>query len=666
MRAKIPIFGTEETIERKIDTSIINDIRRILCLEKDNCYITFNEEGSSNKLKSKGFNGVHTDTTVGVFEIHVESEENPQEDLALVRAPEARNGYNVFQDPEILVYFYPLKQYRTRTFNITFKHKSKAFINTLKDKLTLMPIQYKTGKIHKLEYYYVIPKPLIYMIDTFRKLKNNISEEKLNLLQYITKYSMAGLSFNQTNPPYTYKTDVISKESSNNVIGRITNNLYEIKKSKNDSYYTLELEYEIYYEKPLMIIVEYPLMIFNQPIDQRYSKCFALPVDYTPRYGKWAKTWNHIYEFTNNMDNIVLNNKNFLVIPSVDRPLGIIEEHGYKTISQILLKVDDNYDICNLFKIPGVTFKESFIEFIKKNTDTITTLYKNIFNVSLYKNGKKDYENKLFMDEEGNIFSTFPLNKKYTYHLVIKGLTDLTLLYQDDKEKILKYFDNMYYKDLEKDNKEIDNRVPYGNPFIKPKKYYVDINGNLIDEEGYICYIDGTRVIDENTLSFVLGDKKKLGIFNGDVEKQIYIDINGNFINPDGLAIDETGKVLFDPDTKQPILGGSPSFILLEDYKEEDSDYKSLYDRSLNKRYPKLIRRNLTSTYKQLDNGDFRSCIARDYLKVFGIDLNDDTFSHNLQFKKLKPTDIIIQYSNTGNQNPNILEFLELDILRSV
>lgn len=666
MRAKIPIFGTEETIERKIDISITEDIRRLLCIEKDNCNITFNEEGSNNKLKPKGFNGIHGNNTVSMFEIHVESDEEPQEDLALVRAPESRNGYNVFQDPEILVYFYPIKQYRMRTFTITVKHKSKAFINTLRDKLTLLPIQYKVSKIHKLEYHYVIPKQLIYMIDTFRKLKNNYSEEKLNLYEYITKYSMSGLAFQHTNPPYTYKTDVVCRESSNNVLGRFTNNLYEIKKSKDNSYYSLELQYEIYYEKPLMLIVEYPLMIFNQPIDQRYSKCFALPVDYTPRYGRWSKKWNHIYEFTNNINNYVISNKNFIVIPSMDKPLKITPEDGYRTICQTLLKVDDEYNVCNLFNIPGIKFKESFINFIKDNNETIGELYKNIFSISLYIDGKKDYNNKLIMDKDGNITSTFPLNKKHTYHLVIKALSNLNILTKEYKDKILDYFDNNFYQNSNNENninKKEELITPSGNPFIKPKKYFVDMDYNLVDEENYICYIDGTRVMDEETKSFVLGNDKKLGVFNGDTKNEVYVDINGNFINPDGLAIDEEGKVLYDPDTNEPIYGDKPSYILLEDVVNEPEQI-SLYDQDIKNRYPRLIRNNLLTTYKQVNEDLFQSCLATDYLSVFGIDLKDDIFSRDLHLKKIKPTDVILKYTNNGSQKANILAFLETGIWR--
>lgn len=102
---------------------------------------------------------------------------------------------------------------------------------------------------------------------------------------------------------------------------------------------------------------------------------------------------------------------------------------------------------------------------------------------------------------------------------------------------------------------------------------------------------------------------KKLGVYNGDIETGCYIDVHGRFITPEGFAIDEEGMILLD-DKNNPILGDTPSYIDIENYKPDGKPRCSLYELERRKRLGKL-KLNISS--------DNDSLLLIDYLRIFNI-----------------------------------------------
>lgn len=657
MRSKTSIYGVDTTIDKNIDTIITNDVRRMIGIEKDqDIVITYNEEPKSLIRKSRGLNGVHSNNTSPTFRINVESSELSEEDLAMVSAPHSKNTYPIFRDAEIGVSIYPLKQSRKRVYTMTIFHKSKQFLTALKDKLTLLPMQYTQVRYHKLEYFFAIPENVLYMLDSFRVLKNKELydyEEKLELIPYLNKYGQKGLDAILSNKMYPYKSEVVYRESVSNVIGRITSELYELTVDKEEDYFTISLDYEIWYEKPIMLIIEYPLMIFNNHIHQAYSKTYSHPYRYVPKYGKSGKLWKGGYNIFNNLNKIHLDSRNYIIHPRYDEKINIQKYNGYLTLCQILLQVDNNYDICNVFNLPCITFKKSFRDYIKTFTNINTKLYNGLFLFELYRNGKRVTDINLTLDEEGNLKSDLPLRKRFTFHLVISILTDFTYLIENTKKDLLSYF-RINVKD--KPKLPIEKNQFKGSPFHKDKEtYYVDNFGNLINEEGYVCYIDGDKVIDEESGSYVKGGDK-LGVFNGDVETGCYIDSEGKFINPDGLPIDEEGNILTD-ENGEPLEASTPSFIWAEDVEDETEYVMSDYLKEKKQKNEIFYENNNGVNIKKIDDGVYENCLARDWLDMIGIQNID-----NMNGKEV--LNALTSITNINRSYPRIIQTFTTEIHR--
>lgn len=644
MRSKINIFGVEKTIDRNIDVTVTEDIRKFLGINNKDLVVTYNEEPKSLVRRSKGVNGVHTQNTSPTFRIDVETQEVPEEDLGLVTTPHARHTYPIFRDTDIGVSLYPLKQSRKRSFSLKFRHKSKQYIVSLRDKLSLLTMQHQQVRYHALNYYFGIPEPVLYMLDHFRVLKNTEDELKLDFVSYMNKYTEQGVDVVNANKMYPYKSEIVYREVVSNVLGRVTDTLYEIDYNKEDDYFTIELNYEIWYEKPIMIIAEYPIMIYNNHIDSRYTRLYSHPEGYVPKFGKPGLMWKGAYEVLNHFKNTGIDRRNWLIYPHHDQKLKLHDYSAYIILSQTLLRVENDYNICNVFNIPGIYFKDTFKKYIKQFSNNNTEFGKGLFLFELYRNGERVTNVKLELDETGQLTSDLPLRKKFTYHLVIRILCDLDYLNLDTKNELLNYFRDTYVDKIE-ENEDKDNII---NPFYSPDDplYYVDEFGNLTDEEGYVCYIDGTRVIEEDKL--ILGGKK-LGVFNGDVNAQVYIDSNGNFINPDGLAIDEDGNVMFDVDGNV-IVGTEPSYTWIEDFKYDGPYIESEYLKN-QKKHKERHSGGFERGVEQIKENLYATSLIEDYLSMFNIS-NFDGVNYSLSDIKNILTSITashISYPKTVN-----------------
>ena len=161
----------------------------------------------------------------------------------------------------------------------------------------------------------------------------------------------------------------------------------------------------------------------------------------------------------------------------------------------MLIVVDDKnpYEVANIKHLPNYTIRESFLNYLLEEPSEATELMKGLFNIQLYRNGVLDSRNKITMDSSGNITTEFPMDIKSAYRIIIRVMVDLDYM----KESSLRRLNRYVYKQLEEYKSKLqdgNNHRLDMNPHRKDKLYYVDEFGNILDDEGYVVYTDGTRV----------------------------------------------------------------------------------------------------------------------------------------------------------------------------
>lgn len=501
MRTKMMLYGLESSIDNPLDITLSVDIKRILGIDVS-IYTVFNTE-SHDKLDNTGLGGTRNNNTIVPEYVHIESTEETEDSSGTMMHPERYTDYNIFQDPDIGVQVGTLRYKRKRTINFTFYSQSKARVYSMIEKIRSFDIYNCGRKKHKLEYYYDLPPDFLHFINHVRELKNKRldEEDQLDLVDYINKYSIQKISRVNTTEATPYKFNLSIREHVYDVDSIPTTDTYAIEKEEGEtSYWSFTITYDIWYQKPVMLILKYPVLIYNTPIDAKYTKVAARPVIRCPVQGTPDLMYRGLFYIGRpHSDYKGIRYINRLVIPLVDDFDNFPEDYKYANICSMLIIVDDKnpYNVCNIKHLPHYTIKEGFINYLLEDPSEATTLHGDLFSFLLYKDGVPDYKNKITLDKEGNITTEFPMEIKSTYRIVIRILRDLDYLKESSLRRLQKYVHEQLMcveAAMKKKNEEKFKGVLDTRPHKKLELYTVDEFGNILDPEGYVVYPDGTRV----------------------------------------------------------------------------------------------------------------------------------------------------------------------------
>lgn len=497
MRTKLMLYGLESTVDNPLDIILGTDLKKVLGL--DPSIYTVNNTKPDDALKSFGMGGTSSSNTLPAEWIRVDGSEIPEEDSGTMEHPERYTEYNLFQDNEIGVRAGTLRYKRRKNIKFTYYSQSKSKVISMVEKLRSFDIYNAGKKKHKLEYSYDLPPEYLWTIDHVRTLKNKRlpKEEQLDLIDYINKYSIQKVSRVNTTDATPYKFNLTIREHLYDVTGILTTETYnlEVEEGENN-YWSFTIEYSVWYQKPIMLVLQYPVLIWNTPLDSRLTKVVARPEVRSPVQGTPDYMYRGLYWIGKpNSDYKGYYNVDRLVLPLIDDFDNFPDDYKYRSVCSMLIVVDDKnpYEVANIKHLPNYTIRESFLNYLLEEPSEATELMKGLFNIQLYRNGVLDSRNKITMDREGNITTEFPMDIKSTYRIIIRVMVDLDYM----KESSLRRLNRYVYKQLEEYKsrlQEDDKHKLIINPHRKDKLYYVDEFGNILDNEGYVVYTDGTRV----------------------------------------------------------------------------------------------------------------------------------------------------------------------------
>ena len=502
MKTKMMLYGLESTIDNPLDIILGDDIKRVLGIDVGT-YTVYNTE-AHDVLDRAGLGGSRNNNTIPSEYVHIESQEVPEEDSGTMMHPERYTDYNIFWDNEVGVHIGTLRYKRKKSIDFTYYSQSKATITAMIEKIRSYVIMNTARKKHKIEYYFDLPSDILHFINHVRELKNKRleKEEQLDLVDYIKKWSIQLISRNNTTSTTPYKFNLSVRENVYDVYSIPTTDTYNIEKEEvgEVSYWKFTVSFDTWYQKPTMLILDYPVLIWNTPISAKYSKVAARPEVRCPVQGTPDLMYRGLYALSKpNANYKALRPQNRLVLPLVDGFDNFPNNTRFANICSMLIVVDDKdpYEVANIKHLPHYEIKDGFLKYMLSEPSEVTEEYKNLFNILLYKNGTPDYKNKISLDKEGNLTTEFPMDIKSTYRIVIRVLRDLDYLDEKSLRRLNLYVHNemmCVQKQLNESNRLIDSKKLLDKPHRKTRLYYVDEYGNILDPDGYVCYTDGTRV----------------------------------------------------------------------------------------------------------------------------------------------------------------------------
>lgn len=515
----------EETVTRPSLITIVDDIKKHIGVSKDT-YVNIDTTTNTNvkkKVVDRAKLGIANDYTEDI--VLITYDENSLNGNELDITPMATDFKPIYEDKEVDSKITPIFHQRTGVINFTFKSKSKNKANALVNKLRLMTSSDSMYIRHELEYHYILPLHVVSLIDTINQLKELRNIDKLSLDDYVNSTFDNRVDFSNTHDGVNYKSELVIREAQVAVQGYISDQLHDIKSEydEKDSYWGVTFNFNFDFEKPVSLLLQYPIMVYNTLIPkvfrtfnkQNQVKDNALRTHRMSALSDVTSIEKKHYE------------NYYRVIPELDQiELTDTYSHVAKVVS-VMAKVNDAdpNELFSLFEIPGLKFKDSVSKFIKDyEYPYMGKVNESLFLLELYKNNKPDYNNEIIVDADGNMRTKEPMSYKYTYRVVISIILDLDYLVPDSKKRVKKFIEEEARK-LEEliENGEDSKLIAYN--------YSKD---NLINN--YITLLDIPKEYVDNSInvskthSDVLFNIKESNIFTFKT-KQLVMNMVGLFKN---------------------------------------------------------------------------------------------------------------------------------------
>lgn len=502
--ANISIPGLEETITRPAILTVIPDLKRLMGVSEDvptlvgDTHTNLLEEGFMGKINSVT-GKVDEQLTVNYTETTVNNDFG-----SLMRAVNP-NSFVLYHDTEIHSRAIPLPQDRKVTLNLRYVNRSKAKVHTVLNKLRMLNYQNINYGIHDIEYHYIIPTELLYLMYNIVELKNNKLATPTNLDEYMGTYCDSRVEGKNSIDGVYEKVSVVSREKQTGVTGKFLTQLDGLEKEHEEdtNLWALELEYEFRYSKPIEIQVTYPLTVYNQPMPSDYLTINrkSIPVNgvRTPDDEAVDTITLKKYPYPE-----IDKQYGYIKIPDLDNlmlPKPSLYHVRLFSVYSIIEETDPTH-LLYLDEISYIEFKQPILDLIKEEISYCGIENKTIFNFALYDHKKRIYGNKLILsvvtayDNNGDPFerikisSTEPLDIKGQYRVTFNILTNLDLIPRERLKELKTSIeatdmvneygvDNMSVLDMVLLVLNVDNRVISDTYRVTPNTTSFDIATHL-------------------------------------------------------------------------------------------------------------------------------------------------------------------------------------------
>jgi len=440
-KTKLDLLGIETSIDRPILIDVVNDLKNKIGISRSIKYF-LDEEDHIDRSKNK-IGNIDDNSSPRSKYIVTEVVEDSTEDTDLSMFITRPDHQPIYIDNDIEASIRPI--YHRRDLTITFKYfdKSKSGVNAILNKLRVLTASDGMYLTHMLEYSYSLPIYILQLIEHINTLKNLRLTTPVELEDYFNNNMDNRLDVTNFLNGDTLKSDVVIREAQSDVLGWITTDLHNIKKEYNEdtNNWSIEFEYKLTYEKPISLILMYPILVYNTLIDPGYR-----PINNTqpiPKKGVRSPGNKDLYELGNSSPNrlTLRPNELYLKIPKEDN-LELTHQPAmmnrlFTTVT--VVDVTDDTLLFNLSDLPGIGFKQQVHDFLISERVYINTMYETLFYIELYE-GRHKSSNGITLDSTGLLRSTLPLDPKINYRVAFNMVNDLSILKPATKTRVKNYF----------------------------------------------------------------------------------------------------------------------------------------------------------------------------------------------------------------------------------
>lgn len=368
--------------------------------------------------------------------IRVEVNEEIEDHVILTTPVYQRENRPIFLDKVLGVALYPVYAQTKLVLQCTYRAPNRVTAKRFRDECLMRQAAWRAENMHEFEYHYPVPYEFLHLLEHVHELREatagygedfstwaqaHFTKRATNLTTVIGTQQQLSIQEHQVRPIGWFDFSALPAAEQ---------------KETDNGTFTISFEYHVVFDKVIGVTAEYPLVIHNSLIDERY---YSTPrasgnfIDPERRNGLNTIGRRALDYFAQLNQCQRLCQVDGIRIPEFDEWEPKAVRPDTNTLALIMLSVDeeDPQSVINLTDIPDYQIEENIVEYLKQEFARIARYGGSPFYVSMYRNDEPLDDSWLEVDADLNVRATKPLNPRDRYHLRLALVTDLLSLSND-------------------------------------------------------------------------------------------------------------------------------------------------------------------------------------------------------------------------------------------
>lgn len=369
--------------------------------------------------------------------------ETLEEEAILTRAVLREEQPPFWKDDKLGIAFKPVYAHAYVDLSIHSRFRDKASAMRWRDEMRNKISMMRDTILHKASYSFTVPEVYWVILNEIHRLRENQAGYGEDFRTYLEKHKAPYLS-EVTNVGGKVERFAV-KETQQRIIGLFDFKEEPEKGSKDGEgdTWSIEFTYRFEYDKPIAVVMTYPLMVHNQLLRQKYRpKREDSPSNHLrDQPQRYAKSILHLSEFESDKEYYHWKkHEKGLAVPDFDEFFPEwIPEGTWRVVTYMLaLTPRDRRDLVNIKEMPKVQFLDKVIHdwLLESEVNYLSKPGESVFNITVY----EDYEHlgyqNFHIDPDFNVVANHNLDLRKTYHLRLGVYWDWDKLTDEARDRI--------------------------------------------------------------------------------------------------------------------------------------------------------------------------------------------------------------------------------------
>lgn len=378
---------------------------------------TMDDRGASSRLPGDAYISVSADE---------EYDENYAMSVAIFQAENA----SIFTDKALDIRLTPVYQRITTNIDVKMVMSDKSAADNLISTIKRRFSQRVVENLHTIEYAYPLPIEYVAILLELHRLREANKGYGEDIGTWLSN------NFTSLNTTITDQAGahpiIVMKEKQINLLGwfDFTDQPPKVERATESGNWSVSFNYTFSYDRVESIVMQYPLMVHNQLLDNRYYNDIAVD-DLNQYMQQRSYSMAAIHEETYQQKGLHLLEVNpGISIPPFDDWLPNIVPLHHHVLLRVMLQVDvtNPHAILSIPVLGDWRLYPEAIEYLKANPIAILTPNACIFNIQLYRGKSLLNPNEIIVSPDLDLHLVYPMDERAAYHLSMTMLTNILRL----------------------------------------------------------------------------------------------------------------------------------------------------------------------------------------------------------------------------------------------